>query len=130
MDARLESRYLSSNYTTRNLSEDLIKLKCVLLVCFDFILSIYATLRVICVHWVLYDISSIQMGKHDLNYYCFTMLQTSWLLECKSGSSEFNMTLSRVRDRVMVLNAIFNNISVILWWSALPRENHRPVASP
>jgi hypothetical protein len=27
MDARLESRYLSSNYTTRNLSEDLIKLK-------------------------------------------------------------------------------------------------------
>ena len=57
---------LSSNYTTRNLSEDLIKLKCVLLVCFDFILSIYATLRVICVHWVLYDISSIQMSKYDL----------------------------------------------------------------
>jgi hypothetical protein len=27
MDARLESRYLSSNYTTRNLSEDLIQLK-------------------------------------------------------------------------------------------------------
>ena len=27
MDARLESRDLSSNYTTRNLSEDLIKLK-------------------------------------------------------------------------------------------------------
>jgi len=73
MDARLESRYLSSNYTTRNLSEDLIKLKCVL-VCFDFILSIYATLRVIFVHCVLYDISSIQMSKHDLNYYCFTML--------------------------------------------------------
>ena len=27
MDARLESRYLSNNYTTRNLSEDIIKLK-------------------------------------------------------------------------------------------------------
>ena len=27
MDARLESRYLSNNYTTRNLSENLIKLK-------------------------------------------------------------------------------------------------------
>jgi hypothetical protein len=27
MDARLESSYLSSNYTTRNLSEDLLKLK-------------------------------------------------------------------------------------------------------
>ncbi len=36
----------------------------------------------------------------------------------------------------MVLNATFNNISVILWFSVLlgeetggPRENHRPVAS-
>jgi len=36
----------------------------------------------------------------------------------------------------MVLNAIFNNISVISWQSVLmveetgvPRENHRPVAS-
>ena len=36
---------------------------------------------------------------------------------------------------VMVLNATFNNISVISWWSVLlveetgiPRENHRPVA--
>ena len=36
----------------------------------------------------------------------------------------------------MVLNATFNNISVILWWSVLlmeetggPRENHWPVAS-
>ena len=37
--------------------------------------------------------------------------------------------------RVMVFNAIFNNISVILWWSVLlveetglPGENHRPAA--
>ena len=36
----------------------------------------------------------------------------------------------------MVLNATFNNISVILWWSVLlveetrvPGENHQPVAS-
>ena len=32
MDARLESRYLSSNYTTRNLFEDLIKLKTCLMI--------------------------------------------------------------------------------------------------
>jgi hypothetical protein len=38
--------------------------------------------------------------------------------------------------RVMVVNATFNNISVISWWSVLlvegtgvPRENHRPAAS-
>jgi hypothetical protein len=37
---------------------------------------------------------------------------------------------------VMVLNAIFNNISAISWWSVLlveetgvPGENHRPAAS-
>jgi len=37
----------------------------------------------------------------------------------------------------MVFNATFNNISVISWWSvllveetAVPEENHRPVASP
>jgi hypothetical protein len=37
---------------------------------------------------------------------------------------------------VMVFNAIFNNISAIMWWSVLlveetgvPRENHRPAAS-
>ena len=35
----------------------------------------------------------------------------------------------------MVLNATFNNISVVLWWSVVfvketgvPGENHRPVA--
>jgi hypothetical protein len=42
----------------------------------------------------------------------------------------------RVRIRVMVFNATFNNISVISWWSVLlveetgvPGENHRPVTS-
>ena len=40
------------------------------------------------------------------------------------------------RIRIMVFNAIFNNISVISWWSVLvveetgvPGENHRPIAS-
>jgi hypothetical protein len=40
------------------------------------------------------------------------------------------------RIRVMVFNAIFNNISVISWWSVLlvegtevPGENRQPVAS-
>jgi len=42
----------------------------------------------------------------------------------------------RVRVSAMVLNATFNNISVISWWSVLlveetgvPGENNRPVAS-
>jgi len=42
----------------------------------------------------------------------------------------------KVRVRVMVFNATFNNISVISWWSVLlveetgvPGGNHRPVAS-
>jgi hypothetical protein len=42
----------------------------------------------------------------------------------------------RVRVRVMVFNATFNNISVISWRSVLlveetgaPGENHRPVTS-
>ena len=40
------------------------------------------------------------------------------------------------RDRVMVLKATFNNISVISWWSVLlvgetgvPRKNQQPAAS-
>ena len=42
----------------------------------------------------------------------------------------------RVRVKVMVFNATFNNISGISWWSVLlveesgePAENHRTVAS-
>ena len=38
--------------------------------------------------------------------------------------------------KVMVFNATFNNISVMLWWSvllveetAVPGDNHRPIAS-
>ena len=38
-----------------------------------------------------------------------------------------------INCRVMVFNATFNNISVILWWSVLlmekSGENHRPVSS-
>ena len=37
------------------------------------------------------------------------------------------------RDRVMVFNATFINITATLWWSVLliegTRENHRPIAS-
>jgi hypothetical protein len=47
-----------------------------------------------------------------------------------------NALIVEVKVRVMVLNATFNNISVISWWSVLlveetevPRENHRPIAS-
>ena len=42
----------------------------------------------------------------------------------------------RVRVRVMVFNATFNNISAISWWSILslketgvPVENHKPAVS-
>ena len=47
-----------------------------------------------------------------------------------------NTLIHTFRVKFMVLNATFNNISVILWWSVLlleesgvPGENHRPVAS-
>ena len=43
---------------------------------------------------------------------------------------------TKLRVRVIVFNATFNNISVILWWSVLlveetgvPAENHQPAAS-
>jgi hypothetical protein len=55
--------------------------------------------------------------------------------------SNSRITLSRIIKvylrglGVMVFNAIFNNISVILWWSVLlveeirvPEENHRPAS--
>ena len=48
----------------------------------------------------------------------------------------FLFDINKIRIRVMVLNAPFNNISVISWWSVLlveetgvPRENHRLAAS-
>jgi hypothetical protein len=46
-----------------------------------------------------------------------------------------NVSVSR-RVRVLVFNATFNNLSVILWWSVLlveetgvSEENHRPVSN-
>ena len=41
MDARLESRYLSSNYTTMHISEDLLKLKTYLkiVICCSYVKS-------------------------------------------------------------------------------------------
>jgi hypothetical protein len=48
----------------------------------------------------------------------------------------FDYVSIRVRVRVKVVNATFNHISVILWWSVklveetgVPGENHRPVES-
>ena len=47
-----------------------------------------------------------------------------------------NNIKNQYRVRVMVINATFNNISVILWWSVflveetrVPGENHAPAAS-
>ena len=57
------------------------------------------------------------------------------------GECIFNVIFSlncikREKARVMVFNATFNNISIILWWSVLlveetkvPGENHRPADS-
>ena len=50
----------------------------------------------------------------------YTCLETSnyrfiWL----TISTIFQVELFRIMDRVMVINAIFNNISVILLWSVL-----------
>jgi hypothetical protein len=86
------------------------------------------------------------MGQFSSILYCSTMYihsilsgfsstfcyQEPYTLECKGNSQPLYYGLVRV----MAFNAIFNNISVILWWSVLlmeetgvPRENHRPVAS-
>ena len=56
---------------------------------------------------------------------------------CSVSASEIkNDFLHWVRVRLMMFNATFNNISVILWRSVLlvedtgvPGENHRPAAS-
>ena len=49
---------------------------------------------------------------------------------------DISITLSICMAMVIVLNATFNNISAISWWSVLlvgetvlPGENHRPAAS-
>ena len=48
----------------------------------------------------------------------------------------YTFNVQRITEGVMVFNATFDNISVILWQSILmveengvPEENHRPVAS-
>ena len=54
----------------------------------------------------------------------------------KFTRKQINFVFIRVRARVIVSNAIFNNFSVISWRSVLlleesevPVENHRPAAS-
>ena len=63
-----------------------------------------------------------KFGFNLLNYFARVITTYSYFL--------------RVKVRVMVFNATFNNISDILWWSVLlveetgvSRENHRPAAS-
>jgi len=57
-------------------------------------------------------------------------------MEYQSPLAEILTYLNLLFVCLMVFNAIFNNISVIPWWSVLlveetggPGENHRPVAS-
>ena len=63
-----------------------------------------------------------------------------WGLECQIHWGLLNtcikMSCTQGWFRLMVFNATFNNISVILWWSVLtveetgiPGANHRPVSS-
>jgi hypothetical protein len=63
-------------------------------------------------------------------YYCKS-IKLSWLIDVTTSAGQVGLGF-----RFMVLNATFNNISVILWGSVLlvvktgvPGENHRPVAS-
>ena len=65
MDVRLESRYLSNNYTTRNLSEDLINLKtCLKILIFSSYVKIsdpqVSRLKsIVCTHFKLFIIVSL-----------------------------------------------------------------------
>jgi len=59
------------------------------------------------------------------------LLKLSWLIDVTVSAGQVGLGF-----QFMVLNATFNNISVILWGSVLlvvktgvPGENHRPVAS-
>ena len=64
-------------------------------------------------------------------------IQKRIILESSWKSAKGLLILNNLKiSRVMVLNATFNNISVISWWSVLlveetrvPGENNRPVAS-
>jgi hypothetical protein len=71
------------------------------------------------------------LGSNILPFSCF---YTSYLTLMQTKVSTF--VQSPLRVMVMVYNAIFNNISAILWRSVLlveetgvPGENHQPVAS-
>ena len=69
--------------------------------------------------------SALLINRHEMDYYyLFCLIWWSLII------------LVRLRVRIMVFNATFNNISVISWQSVLlveetgvPGENHRPVIS-
>ena len=81
---------------------------------------------------VVYNCSTMYIHSILSGFSSTFCYQEPYTLECKGNSQPLYCGLVRV----MAFNAIFNNISVILWWSVLlmeetgvPRENHRPVAS-
>ena len=110
----------------------------------------------ICHHWVSYKIiNRWALEKKTFSAICFNSLQTKTIIpgctkntalldafiavDIRRISRNFNLydqkckPKIRVRVRVMLFNATFNNISVISWRSVLlvdetgvPREDHRP----
>jgi hypothetical protein len=84
--------------------------------------------------WLDSDIKNrLQYSKELSQYIHFEDKKTEIFLE-DLVSTRSNKMCTRVGlGLIMVLNAIFNNISVISWWSVLlvgeTGENHRPVTS-
>jgi len=90
---------------------------------------------------------SIKVCKYDdryfflqtkLHYYIFiSYIVIGMFIDCDIEShTNIKKRMEGLGVRVMVFNTTFNNISIISWWSvllleetAVPGENHRPVAS-
>ena len=92
-------------------------------------------LSCICVYGVLIlSLSRILLLIYCSNsvvFFCFSIYLKMVGWNCRNY-----MWIKQKRFKFMLLNATFNNISVILWWSILlmeetgiPRENNWPVAS-
>jgi hypothetical protein len=74
-----------------------------------------------------------------IKYFCLLYSVSVMLFTCSLRIPSYgvrNNIKNQYRIRVMVINATFNNISVILWWSVflveetrVPGENHGPAAS-
>ena len=98
-----------------------------------------------CYNLTIYHLLSLLVDllwkEKDKQYKSF-VIKYNMILSIKTEKVDFfqiSLFIKRVRMRVMVFEATFNNISVIspiLWRSVLlveetgvPRENHRPVAN-